>query len=102
MVQYAFGRNAMRLFQIVIALLCFSFSFPSLVFFTKILHSFFKLASGEDYNIYYFMIVTICILGPLAWIRTIETFRIGFVISGLGILFMVITMTVLVSIIIKE
>lgn len=45
---------------------------------------------------------TILILAPLSWIRTIERFKIGFIFAGFAILFMLITVIVFVSLIIRD
>jgi len=84
-------------FQIVIALLTYVFTLNPLVFFTKTLKSTTQLFLEDDISIYYFAIITVVLLAPLAWIRTLESFKIGFVFAGFAILYMLITVVVFLS-----
>ena len=78
------------------------FTFNSLVFFTKTIKSIMKLILEEDISIYYFALITIAVLAPLSWIRTLERFKEGFVFAGFAILFMLITVIVFISIMVKD
>ena len=53
--------------------------------------------SDEDISIYWFALITIIILAPLSWIRTIERFKIGFIYAGIVILLMIIVCVAYVS-----
>jgi len=102
LVEYALGPTFKNVFQIIIALLTYVFTFNSLAFFAKTLKSIMKLILEEDISIYYFALITIAILAPLSWIRTLERFKEGFVFAGFAILFMLITVIVFVSIMVKD
>jgi len=56
----------------------------------------------EEISIYYYAIITIAILAPLSWIRTIERFKEGFVFAGFAILFMLVTVIVFVTLKVKD
>ena len=73
------------------------FTFNSLAFFAKTLKSIVHLMSDEDISIYWFALITIIILAPLSWIRTIERFKIGFIYAGIVILLMIIVCVAYVS-----
>lgn len=97
MVEYSLGSTFKNFFQIIIALLTYVFTFNSLVFFTKTLKSTTQLFVEEEISIYYFAIVTVVLLAPLSWIRTLESFKTGFVFAGFAILYMLVTVIVFVS-----
>jgi len=50
---------------------------------------------GEDVPLWVWAIVAVCIFAPLAWVRTIETFKIGYVFAVCVILFMIIVVSTL-------
>ena len=58
-------------------------------FFCKTLSSLAKVLFGLHYPIWIFMILTIAVFAPLAWIRTLESFRGGFMIGIFAIVFMI-------------
>ena len=81
LVEYAFGLNARYVLNLCVAVLHFSFCFAMLSFFTKTLKNLTKAISGEDVDIWWFMLITIIVLAPVVWIRTLERFRYGFIYS---------------------
>ena len=78
------------------------FTFNSLIFFTKTIKCISNVITEEDISIYYCALITIAILAPLSWIRTIEKFKEGFVFAGFAILLMLITCVVFISIMVKD
>ena len=64
-----------------------TFTINPLVFQTKTLKSIIKVASGYDGSLFMYMGVIILIHAPISWIRTVESFRIGFIYSMIVILF---------------
>lgn len=60
------------------------------------------MSSGEEQSIYVFMLITILILFPFTWIRTLERFRVGFMISGAIILVMLVTISTFDIIMIED
>ena len=89
LVQYAFGKNIRVVFEICVALLCFQFSLSKLAFFCKTLSSLARVLFGLHYPIWIFMILTVAVFAPLAWIRTLESFRWGFMLGIFAIVFMI-------------
>jgi amino acid permease len=77
--------------------LTYFFTFNSLAFFAKTLKSIVHLGTDEDISIYWFALITILILAPLSWIRTIERFKVGFIYAGIVILIMLIVCICYVS-----
>lgn len=67
------------------------FTLGPLAFFMKTLYQFFELCTGQPQVMWPYLIVTIVVLAPLTWIRTIETFKIGFIfaICCIGLLLLV-------------
>ena len=51
----------------------------------KTLQSVTRVCSGETISIWVFYAITIAILAPLAWIRTLESLRYGFIFGTIVI-----------------
>jgi hypothetical protein len=49
-----------------------------------------------------FMLITVLIFAPLVWIRTVETFRIGYVFGSVVIFIMIIVVIAFSSIVIHD
>lgn len=60
-----------------------------LSFVSKSLKSITKALSGEDVDIWWFILITIVIFAPIVWIRTLESFRYGYIYSWCVIIAMV-------------
>lgn len=102
LVEYCYGKGWRVFFQILIAILCFQFTFGPVAFLCKTLKSVTKVTSGEDVSIWVFYGVTILILAPLAWIRTLESLRYGFIFGTIVIFGTVITVAVFDILIIEN
>ena len=61
-----------------------------------------KIAFDVDGSIWVYAFVTIAIIAPLAWIRTLERFEFGFIFAGIAIFLMIVVMVVLDSLIIRD
>lgn len=79
-----------------------TFTFGQLSFFIRSLQSLAQLAAGEELEIWIFGGVTLAILGPLAWIRTLESFKFGFIIAVIIIFIMVVIVSTFDFIIIND
>lgn len=102
LVEYCFGKGVRYVFQVLVAFLHFQFSLTMLAFFVKDLKQLTKTFTGEDVEIWVFMVITIVIFAPIVWIRTVERFRIGYLYSSAVIVGFVICIITLMSIHINE
>jgi amino acid permease len=68
---------------VLVAILCFQFTFGPVTFLCKTLQSLTRVFSGETVSIWVFYGLTILILAPLAWIRTLESLRYGFIFGAI-------------------
>lgn len=93
LVEFCFGRNVKNVFQVLLALLSFQFTFSQLSFFTLTLESLYRVIFHDQKPLWVFMIVTFLIFTPLSWIRTIERFKIGFIFAGITILGMILVVS---------
>jgi hypothetical protein len=57
-----------------------------------------RLITDENYSLWAYCAFTVAVIAPLTWIRTLERFRLGYVISGIIILTMLVTVITLDSI----
>lgn len=101
LVEYCFGKKWRVFFQVLIAILCFQFTFGPVAFLCKTLQSITRVCSGETVTIWVFYVITILILAPLAWIRTLESLRYGF-IFGTVVIFSTVLIVAIFDIIIIE
>lgn len=88
-VEYAFGRGVRLFFDIVVAVLHFSFCFAMLAFFAKSLKSLSLYLFDTDLDIWWCILITIIVLAPIVWIRTLESFRYGYIYCAVVIVAMV-------------
>jgi len=89
LVEYAFGKTVRFYFQIVLALLHFTFTFSMLSFVTITLKHLTKSLFDEDVDIWWFILLAIILFAPIVWIRTLESFRYGYIYSWCVIITMV-------------
>jgi len=81
--------------SLIIGILCFQFTLAPLSFFAKTIMSLTKIFFGVELPLWFFGLVTFIIFALLAWVRTIERFKIGFIFAVLVIFGMVITISVI-------
>jgi len=80
-VEYALGKTYRTVFEVITAFLTLSFTFSPLAFFMRSLTSVTIFLSGEEVPMWIFLLVALVILAPLTWIRSLESFKIGFVFA---------------------
>ena len=102
LVEHALGSTYKIVFQVIMAFAGLSFTFGQLSFFIRTLQSLAQLSAGEELEIWIFGGVTLAILGPLAWIRTLETFRLGFIVAVVIIFIMIVIVSTFDFIIIND
>lgn len=90
------------MFKVLVAILNFGFTFSLLSFFIKTLYNFVQDISGEEVNIWVFSVITVIIFSPVSWVRTIETFEVGYIFAVTVVLVMLITVTTLISLNLKD
>lgn len=56
----------------------------------------------QDVEMWVFMLVTVLIFAPLVWIRTVETFKIGYVFGSIVIFVMIIVVITFSSMVIHD
>lgn len=95
LVEYALGKTYCQIFVVFQALLNFVFTVGPLVFFMKTLYSFFRLVTGKEHDRAIYIPVLIVIFAPLTWIRTLETFKIGYVLAVSCIAYLVIVSSII-------
>ena len=76
------------------------FTLGPLAFFGKTLYAFFWLVTGQPHLhlMWIYLLVTIVILSPLSWIRTMETFKVGFIFAVCCIAFLLLVSVVILFI----
>lgn len=95
-VKYALGETYFGFYSVIQAVLNFVFTIGSFAFFMKSLCSFFAAALGEEQNKVIYLIVTIVVFSPILWVRTIETFQIGYIFAVVIILILLVISSVLI------
>lgn len=81
LVEYALGKTYLAFFSVVQAVLNLAFTFAPLAFFMKTLFSFFTVVTGQEQNMVVYLVVTILVFAPLLWVRTVETFQVGYIFA---------------------
>ena len=87
LVEYAFGKSVRYIFQVTVAILHFHLTFTMLAFVTLSMKRLTSVLFQEEVNVWWFILITILIFAPIVWIRTLETFRWGFIYSWCVIIF---------------
>ena len=87
LVEYGFGKTTRYFFQIVVALLNFHLTFTMLSFVTLSLQRMTRILGHVDVDVWWFILTVILLFAPIVWIRTLETFRWGFIYSSIVIIF---------------
>ena len=89
LVEFAFGPSIRVIFQIVVAILHFSFTITMLAFFALSLSHLNKNIFDIDWDIWWYILITVIVLAPIVWIRTLESFRYGYIYCAVVIVFVV-------------
>ena len=98
-VHYVLGTTYYHVFSVGLALLGFSFTLAPLAFFINTLYKLVKLAAEANDDPpaekWIFAVIALVILAPLSWIRTVESFKVGFIFAVMVIFLLVITVSTL-------
>lgn len=80
----------------------FTFTLSILQVFARILMTVVKNAFGADTSIWIWAGVTLVIFAPIAWVRNVEVYKVGYLYGVLAILLMIITVGTFSAIVIYE
>ena len=94
-VQIVLGKKGKKFIEICLAVVHFQFTIAQLVFIIGGLKSTVEALTGvQNLKQEYFAVIVLALFSPLAWIRKIETFKIGFMFGFAMIIITLITISI--------
>ena len=93
----AMGNTGFIVFQIILAFCQFSFTITQISFTTKSFREVFAeyhfWGTNSDTSLWLFAAALIVIYSPIAWVRRLEVFEVGYIIGSLVIVFTVLVIS---------
>jgi amino acid permease len=94
-VQIVMGKKGKKFIEVCLAVIHFQFTIAQLVFIIGGLKSTVEALTGvQNLKQEYFAVIVLALFSPLAWIRKIETFKIGFMFGFAMIIVTIITISI--------
>ena len=94
-VEIVLGRKGKKFIEVCLAVIHFQFTIAQLVFIIGGLKSTIEALTGvRNLKQEYFAVIVLALFSPLAWIRKIETFKIGFMFGFAMIIITIITISI--------
>ena len=86
-VNTALGHRGKAFADVVLATCQFSFTIAQISFTLEALESIFGGEKGHKIDMWWFALLIICVYTPLAWVRRVQVFAVGYIIGISAILF---------------
>lgn len=102
LVEYVLGKTARYIIQWFVAGLHFVFTLSALAVFARTPMSILKNGFDIETSIWIWAGVTLVIFAPIAWVRNVEVFSVGYLYGVLAILLMIIVISTFCIILIQE